>query len=262
MAWTRDDAMRKAAALLRLAARGGTPAEAAAAAAKAQAVMDEYELTRDGVEQHGQAPVDEDFAVFGSRPDGQLDAEKRQRTWRWILSSGLAKLHGCYAYNTTRTLRGELYRTTELVGRPSQVETVRYLFGWLANEVDRLAGAQGLGMGQVWRREFSEGAAWEILTILQHQRAETVREVRAAASLPGASTALAVVERNLARLQDVEGARLTAIKELRIRERSVRRQAAYEPTARDAGAAAARTIDMTGSKATLPGAKLRQLPGR
>ena len=76
---SREDATRKAAALLRLAAKAGTPAEAANAAAHAQAMMDRYELSRSAVEyaEHAAtAEPDEPFMEFGSKPGGELDGKR------------------------------------------------------------------------------------------------------------------------------------------------------------------------------------------
>lgn len=260
--------MRKAAALLRLAARAGTPAEAANAAAHAQAVMDRYQLTRDAVEIAGSQQPEkiEDFADFSDRDGGELLGYVRTDAWRVQLAGNLARLNGCFVFRSSRTVRNvegkqEHRRSLEIVGRPSQVETTRYLNGWLAQEVGRMASDQGVGMGQVWRREFCEGAVSEIDAILRRQRAETIQQVRTEAKSETAIV-LASVEHAIVRMQTgtAEAGKFAHAKH-KLVNGSGGSRGRYDGGARAAGAAAARTINLSGAKGALPG-RTRMLPGR
>jgi hypothetical protein len=241
MNMTRDEALRKATALLRLAARGGTVGESAAAAARAQDLMDRFELTKEVVEELDGKPreAEEDVVDFADKPEGFIDTKKSLVYWRWYLASGIARLHGCYVW-TSRRGDG---RAFEVVGRPNQVETVRYMFSWLAIEVERLAKLHGCGLGVVWRREFSEGAANELNKRLRDQRDATVNSIKREYSTN--PHALMLVSRSLARMEDIEGAR-----SLVARKRNIRPGGGRNPytqnnhTAKTAGAAAARSINL------------------
>ena len=256
---SREDATRKAAALLRLAAKAGTPAEAANAAAHAQAMMDRYELSRSAVEyaEHAAtAEPDEPFMEFGSKPGGELDGKPRMDEWRRRLAAMLARLNGCFLYTSTRAGN----RTLELVGRPGQVEKVRYLYGWLAGEVRRLTDEHGRGMGVVWRREFAEGATQEIGEILKAKRAEIVHQARADAG----HNPLAIMRVNtaIAKLEDTRMARDYAYSVLRLQSGKRASSRSYDGGAREAGAKAARSLNLSRSAAALPGARARMLPER
>ena len=192
---SRSDAVRKITALLRLAERGGTSEEAASAAAMAQALMDKYEiesaaLALDGApEEPEESPMDS-----GDTPGGSLEQSGRLERWRVALARALVNVNGCFLYTSRRNGK----KTIEIVGRPSQAETVRYLYGWLTKEVERLRESHGKGLGPVWRREFSEGVVDTLRERLKGQRAKTLDEMRAAATT---STALVRINSAVAKVE-------------------------------------------------------------
>jgi len=247
----RHEAVRKAAALLRLAARPGTAGEAAAAAAKAQDMLDRWNLTEAAVtlaghdEQQPEAPRD-----YYDVPEGWLDSTPRAIPWRSILCRALCALHGCYYFQAWRGKGSSL----EIVGPPAGVESVRYVYAWLVREVDRLTDQHGAGLGRVWRREFAEGAAHEIGRRLKEQRAETAREVRA--EYVANPCALVRVDSALARIgQDAEASRMlaTRVHNLRTRAGSSNRQ--HNGTAREAGRQAGARVNLKPSRGSLPGSQ-------
>ena len=252
---TRDEAIRKATALLRLAARPGTAGEAAAAAGLAQDMLDRWNLTRDALNLDG-APEpraeDEPLTDFAAAEAGYLDTTKRLQVWRWMLANKLARLHGCYLWHGRRGDGCSL----EIVGRPSQVETVRYLFAWLARETQRLTDQYGRGLGATWRREFSEGCAREIGARMEAQHAATVQAVRQE-SAPN-PCALVCVNRAVARLDDDRAsARTLATATYRLRSSSTSSSRTYNGTARDAGRRAAGSVNLAPARGSLAGAQGR-----
>lgn len=236
----RTEALRKVAALLRLAARGGTVDEAATAAARAQDLMDRYELTRDVVAELDGQPREQDEPItdFYGVAEGYLDTTKTTVHWRWSLAHAIAKLYGCYIWQSRRG-KG---KSTEVVGRPGSVESVRYLFSWLALEIEQLVQHYGRGMGLVWRREFCEGAAHAIAQRLKQQRADTVQAMRV--EYTNNPHALALVEQSLVRLQETEQSRQLAQAKYRLRSGRSRAYTQTNYTAREAGAEAARSINL------------------
>lgn len=242
---TREEAVRKAAALLRLAARGGTVGEAAAAAGKAQEIMDRYELTREVMGDGAAAPEpDEPIVDFGGRAGGSLDETAKTEIWLGILSRNIALNHGCYVFVDRRN---EAF-TIQIVGRPTMVETVRYLYGWLKGEIARLAREKGAGMGSGWRRSFRVGAAQEIGIVLKRQRGRTVAEVQAENA--GNPHALMLVNRGLARL-DPAGAEAHARAVYEIGKGPKGRST--DPDAHEQGRQAARSLKINAARGALGG---------
>lgn len=239
----REEIVRKVAALLRLAERGGTAGEAGAAAAKAQELMDAYGVSRAVAEDAGAAAPAEDFVDFSQRAGGSVDGPA-MHTWSASLLRGIARLHGCHAWRRSASPRTY---TLEIAGMPSDVERVRYTYGALKRAVEGLVERHGRGMGYAWRREFGEGAAAEIVTMLQSQRQASIDAERA--RYAGNSTALVRVDKALVRTPDADKAQALATANLRARGgrwvsgASYRR---YDPSAREQGRAAARTLDVSG----------------
>ena len=254
---TRAEATRKAAALLRLAARAGTPGEAAAAAGRAQSLLDAYELTRGEVESAEQRDEDGDLRSFGEAPEGFVDTSAKWEAWRSALLRGICDLHGCYSWRSSRG-KGASY---EVAGRPGAVETVRYFYGWLANEVSRLANESGRGMGRVWRREFSEGAAAEIVERLHEMRNESAAEMSRAGSAGGPVTALVVVQQSLARIVEEKAQAKCFATNLHRLVNSGPRRIQVNDSARGAGLAAGRGVGLSGGRAALDG-RVRQIGSR
>lgn len=235
---TREQAVQVCAKLLRLAARGGTVGEAAAAAAKAEEILTRFELTADLVAGLERGP-DEAAASFGDAPEGWLDDAARLVRWRYELSVRVSRLHGCFVFQGRRG-RGT---SLEIVGRPSEVEAVRYLFAWLAGEVEQLTARHGRGMGTVWRNNFARGAVDEIGRRLREQRDATAAEVRAEqASNPHA---LMIVARSLERITEhaVE-AREVGYRVHKLRQTSSR-GSRFDGNAREAGRAAGRSVNLS-----------------
>ena len=255
---TREQAIEVCGKLLALAARGGTVGEAAAAAAKAEEILTRYELTADLVNGVGAGSVEEAVASFYQQPEGWLDdMPTRIVRWRWVLASRLTRLHGCFCFLGRRGSGV----TIEIIGRPSDVDTVRYFYAWLTREIEHLTKLHGRGMGLVWRNNFSHGTVDGIITRLQEQREATAKTVKE--EYRDNPHALVLVSQSLERIAThaVE-AREFGYKLYRLR--SFGRGGAgqqFNPTARDAGRTASQTINL-GNSGTLPGRPARQIGGR
>lgn len=239
------DAIQKAAKLLRL-AQSDNPNESAAAAAKAQEIIDRYKLTLDP------AQLDEATGTIpNSQPDEPIqDFERDPLTtkgkldrWQGMLAMGVAKVNQCKAYAT----RGNL----ALIGRASDVQACRYLFTWLSGEVDRLASKQCAGCGRTYWNNFRIGAVETITERLAAQQKATFDECRAEALqiTDGAkqSHALALVTSN-ASLMIKRAATVEQWAEThkRLVKRSQTRTA-YSHNAREAGRQAGRNVALSAS---------------
>lgn len=189
------DVLDKVRKLLRL-AESPNANEAAAAAAKAQQLIDEHNLSAAllSIETGVDAPDEpiEDFAKKGAH----LDAPARLDRWRIELASSIAYANSCRIYYTDRL---SARHKIALVGRPSDADTVRYLYAHLCAEVNQLADRDGKGYGRTWRNNFRLGVVDTIRGKLRQQQSEFKQQ--ATASLGGNSQALVRVNTALAKVE-------------------------------------------------------------
>lgn len=166
--------------------------EAALAAAKAQELIDKHQLAAALLALDSAEPtkgLDDEPIIDFEKAGAPLDAPKRLDRWRCSLASVIARQNGCRIYFSGNEIA--------LVGRPSDAETVRYLYGYLSREVERLTSEQGQGMGRTWRNNFRLGVVDAIQSKLYEQRRAFESEARKQAR-DESSTALMRVDRALA----------------------------------------------------------------
>lgn len=240
---TRDEALRKVASLLKL-ANSNNAAEAALAAQRAQEIMAKFALDSAMLDVDGgvNREPDEPIMDFG-RKGAPLDdmGGKKRSTWRVRLADRVAKANGARIY-----LSG---CRTHIVGRPSDADTVRYLFAYLANETDRLCDREGKGCGATWRNNFRLGVVDTIAQKLREaQQAVNAAARSEAASGPNQHALVRVnnaIERVAAKSSAVEVWMKTNMKLGNARASS----AQYDGSARAAGQAAGREISVGGRSA-------------
>ena len=93
-----------------------------------------------------------------------------------MLAGSLAKLHGCYSFCHI----GETTRQ-RISGRASDIAIVRYLFGWLCYEIERLAQAE---RGKAARNAFKLGATCGYIRAMREsQQAAFAAEQKASVAL-------------------------------------------------------------------------------
>jgi hypothetical protein len=151
-----ENITKKVAGLLKLAERAGTPAEAEAAASKAAALMEQFGIERD-VAIATSNEKEESPEVYGSdaaliSPD---QGAKYIPQWKQRLGYDLMRLHGCMGYTSRNWMTGQ--KTFAIVGRPSDVATVRYLFAYIIEQCERLTEEYGKGRGKSWCTDFRLG---------------------------------------------------------------------------------------------------------
>lgn len=183
---TQDAILDRVRKLLRLAGNNPNPEEAATAAAKAQALIDAHHLSRalldlDPQGRPGGAPAEEPIEDLGRAP---LDPDGRRSRVRVTLASVVARANACRVYLSGGGVC--------LIGRPSDAETVRYLYAWLRAEVDRLTRAHGRGLGTVWRNNFGLGVVDTVARKLREQREAQRAQARAEAEADDARTRAAL----------------------------------------------------------------------
>lgn len=197
---TRDEAIQKALKLLKLAG-SCYPEEAALAAQRAQEILDRYEISSAMLQEAGEAPTEPEEEIVNFQGHAApVDIMGQNLSWWAVYLAGhLAKVNACciflgYVFGDKRR------RTIEIIGRPSDVEKVRYLYQYLCREVDRLADRDGRGCGKTWRNQFRMGVVATIGGKLAQAQQQVQSEMRG--ECQGNAQALVRLDRAIARLSD------------------------------------------------------------
>lgn len=196
-------AVEKVRKLLALADRAGTPEEAASAAAKAQELLEAYNLEMGAVEQAQ--------GVASGRRE-----EMKQRGGMFLyerqLWNQVAQLNFClYYYGRERYWRKDLQRDAyrfhhEIIGRTVNVAATRALGSYLQGAIERLCRERlherGEGNAQFfssWAVSFREGAADDIIWRIYDRRQQKLKDEEAKrredaerSAMAGTSTATAL----------------------------------------------------------------------
>ena len=251
---TRDEAIVRLRKILRLAERAGSSEEAATAAQRAQEIMVQF-----GLSQAMAFELDADQAGPGT---GQAETEAvedfgRKGAYLDVMDTAVV----------TQYKWGETKRTDRavisIVGRPGDVETVRYLYEYVRRETERLCGEQGRGCGRTWANNFKVGVVEEVGRRLADAKRSAVEAVRqeVAGQVPP-ERALAVVNRGLeryARRGDETDA--WVLKNLRLHARAAT-TSTYHGGARDAGRQAGAGIALGSRGGRLGAGRDRLGPGQ
>lgn len=228
---TDNEALDRVRKLLSL-AKSDNVHEAAAALALAQKIIARHKIDR---------------AVFSAEPSAApAPSEKIEdmtltdstSTWRMRLASALAGQNACYLYYVPG-------QRVQIVGRRSDFETVKYMFEWLAKEIDRLAAAEVQGRGKTWSNNFRLGAVETLQRRLSMEKMQTEREAQAEAFARDGEAGLARINSALVLVKKDEGAAASWVKaNLKMRRTSGPRSN-YDPSARAAGRAAGGSISLS-----------------
>lgn len=241
---TYQEAIYKATKLLRL-AQSSNQHEAALAAARAQEIMDRFKIESLSISE--QSAPEEPIKDFRNDP---LETELKSKVaWKIQLASAVARHNQCRIY----IMGGPI----AIVGRPSDVTTVRYLYGWLVREVNRIAGRDTAGYGRIYSNNFRLGMIDTIRERLAEQRQQTDSALRAEAAQNN-GLALVIVNKALTKRSE-QLAQVDRWMQSNLRLNKGRSShIATHATAREAGRLAGTEIRFTHAKGSL-GAGCRQL---
>ncbi|MFT6145017.1 MAG: hypothetical protein ACJAZO_002956 [Myxococcota bacterium] len=132
--------------------------EAAAAAVRAQRLIDEHRL-QDLLAAEAAEPD------FDDARDEPIETSKRLRPWKASLASVLAEASGCVAYTLTRGRKQSIV----LVGRSEDREAVAAMYSALVAQVEWLSATAGPGQTKKWHASFRLGAVHSIRTALSER---------------------------------------------------------------------------------------------
>lgn len=173
-----EEALRKAMACLRL-AKSSNPAEAALAAAKAQDIINRYGLDVSGADFEAQDKAKDEEPIKDFDHNDPIDEVPRaNRGWALRLLSVVASVNGCRCYQGVN-FDGNGGKRLMVVGRPSDVQTVRYLYGYFKNETTRLRDSNTKGNSGAYKNHYCIGVVDAIVAKLREQKLRTRQEVQA-----------------------------------------------------------------------------------
>lgn len=158
-----DTIKNRIAKVLEIAKRGGTEAEADTAMRMTLELLAKHNLTMSDVE--SSLVEDEDIIDIAN------DADNHQIWQRWIWDS-IARLYFCQSYGSTYYLAGKKRISYTVVGRRSNVETVKDIASYLISLCKELA--KSAGQDTLYRNSFKSGFGTRIAQrcIQEKNRAE------------------------------------------------------------------------------------------
>lgn len=187
-----EDKLRQIQKLLSLSKNNDSLHEAAAAFKTAQRLMEKYRISEamlESLDVEAEEEIEKDILHSANG--------RRLAWWKRTLSSALATVNGCKIY----TWKEKDKSLIMIVGEPSDAATVRYMYNYIANEIDRLtkAAAKERGSpGKTWCNSFRIGAVDEVSKRLHEAREEARDEAEKEAE--GNSTALVRVASAIAKI--------------------------------------------------------------
>ena len=166
--------------------------EAASAAARAQELMTKHQIELADLQALTPGLELEEIV------NAELFSEKSMINWKVALAAGIAKANDCSVYSARyKNARNKLVEVkSNFVGRKSALETVRYFYGYLVNQVNFLASqVRGPDVDRAYLNAFRLGAVAKITTRLL--------AARDAAKVGASGSALAVINKDSERVQAV-----------------------------------------------------------
>jgi hypothetical protein len=162
--------------------------EAASAIAMAQSLMDRHKIEAAQLSEADQSEPEEEVM------DWEDPLDKTWDHWRRNLAGAIARANGCFIFIATQADRSITH--TKIIGRATNVSTVRYLFGYCKNEIDRLS-ARKRGNGRGWKNNYRLGCVDAIETAIKLEQDALRSEMRA-----GAGSELMVINNAIAKVDN------------------------------------------------------------
>jgi len=157
--------------LMALAEGSSFPEESASALAKAQILMLKHKVDQAMLEDVSEEDV-EDIQDFRDSPLNEEDRGKRKKSmWKVRLASVLCDHNGCYMFSSGVNI--------VLVGKPSDVSTIRYMYGYCIREIDRITKANCKGQGRTYSNNFRYGCVAAVNEAMKAEQEAMKAELQA-----------------------------------------------------------------------------------
>lgn len=174
--------------LLALAANNPSKEESASALAKAQALMTEYKIEAATLETAQTTEEKEIFAALG-KAEGVTRAY-----WKLTLSSVLGRANGVFNYKSGNNIG--------VVGKPSNIRAMSYMFTYCISEIERLAKIHCKGLGHSYANDFKRGCVSAISQAILIEQQELEARMRAKAAASNNSTDLIVLNNAIIKVKN------------------------------------------------------------
>lgn len=217
--------------LMALADGQASKEESASALGKAQALMLKHKINVAMLEEVTDEDKEE-AQIFDDSPLNEEDAGKRKKAfWKVALTQTLCDFNGCFTYGGS----GNIY----LAGKPSDVDTIRYMYGYCVRAIDRLTKKDCRGQGRTYSNNFRYGCVEAIKKAMQAEQDALRAEFEAANC---SERSLVIVNNTLIQIKrDQKDADRLATVKLKLRKKSGTRYYGNDK-ARAAGEAAGGSI--------------------
>jgi hypothetical protein len=225
---TPQEAMAKASKLLKL-SESSNPNEAALAAQRAQEILTRYKIDATMLSMDSGIETPEE-------PIGRGETLEEGRVqiagWKLRLASKIAFANSCRAYQSGPAIG--------IIGRPSDIEKVRYLYAMLSIEIEALTKRDAKGKGRSYATEYRYGVVAAIADKLSQAKAKVAETMRQEAAN---EQGLVRLNKALERLQNKDDA-VDAWVRQNMRFRSKTSYSRGNGEARAAGYAAGQSIQL------------------
>jgi uncharacterized protein DUF2786 len=173
---TYQEAIDKAIKLLRL-SKSSNEHEAALAASRAQEIIDRYKLDISNLDYEKQEDLRDKEPIKDFGYEDPLDDfhGSSSQIWRVKLSTCVALANECKAvYKQV----GSNQIMIRIVGQPSNVSAVRYIYAYFIEEIKRICSDKCAGNSSTFKRSFCLGMVDTIWKKLKEQKEATVTSVQ------------------------------------------------------------------------------------
>ena len=189
--------------LLALAGNNPSREEAAAALAKAQALMTEHHI-----EQLQVTDVEEDdLLTFWDKDDGISGA-----LWKSDLAYCIARANNCFCYTSGKSIG--------VCGKPSNIKTANYIVAYCITQINSLSDSHAKGLGRSYVNSFKLGCVHAIREAIERERKESEARMLAIAAASNDCRAVVRLDNALA-ISKREYARAESTARSKVKLRSV-----------------------------------------
>lgn len=153
--------------------KSDNPNEAANAAALADKLINKHQISNAELQatSHEQVPVD--------RYKDPIYSSARRTAWKAHLASALARHYDCAVYISFGHEGRNKTSNYTLVGREEDCAIACFMFGWVSNEIERLAKKNAAGLGHNYSQTYCEGAGVGVLEKLRTEKESLRTEAQA-----------------------------------------------------------------------------------
>jgi hypothetical protein len=175
---TTTEAMDKVAKLMRL-SKSSVPAEAALAMAKAQEIVDKFQLDISNIDFDAQDQQRDTETVKDFGYEDPFEDVKVHGSYPWMLrlTAIVSSANQCRCIHQRYDSLGDgkpRGAKVKIVGHPSDVAAARYIYGFLKAEVVRLCNDVCKGNSGTYKRQFCIGMVETIALKLKEQKKVTI----------------------------------------------------------------------------------------